>query len=116
LKDTGLRYQPSPSGPRAADASIDGPDPSYFKENDRAPLTFPALSVQLPVTVAPAESGPPYVVDVQPLIPERPSDPENETPTGLVYHPPPSAPRAADALVTVGGVESFLIVTVVVTV
>ena len=50
-------YQPFASGPRLAVAVVAGAVASYL--NDRlAPLTFPALSVQEPLTVTLAVSGP----------------------------------------------------------
>jgi hypothetical protein len=67
---------------------------------------LPAPSVQEPVTFASLPSGPPYVPEVQELIPEGPPSPENETATGLVYQPFVSGPLANEAL-TDGGLESL---------
>ena len=55
-------------------------------------------------------SGPLYVPEVQELIPEGPPSPENDTATGLVYHPFESGYRANDGS-TEGGLESFWTVT-----
>jgi hypothetical protein len=45
---------------------------------------------------------------VHPAIPDVPSDPENEIPTGLVYHPLLSGPRAAAPATPDGGTLSIL--------
>jgi hypothetical protein len=62
------------------------------------------------VTFASALSGPPYVPEVQELIPDGPPSPVNVTATGLVYQPFASGPRANEAL-TEGGLESLRTVT-----
>ncbi len=79
---------------------------SYFKANDPLPPWFPAASVQEPVTVAPALSGPAYVCFVHEATPDVVSAPVNETSTGWLYQPLPSGVRAAPAPVTEGGVAS----------
>ena len=70
-------------------------------------MLLPALSRQLPATEAEPESGPEYVVaPLQVSTPDTASVPVKATPTGWLYQPFESAPRAADAE-TLGGVASY---------
>ncbi len=64
--------------------------------------------MQLPPTEPPLTSGPPYVLELQPEIPERLSLPLAVTPTGWLYQPFASAPRARETE-TPGAVPSYLI-------
>src|SRR5688500_10623246 len=65
--------------------------------------------MQVPVTDAAAESGPPYEVEVQLLMPEVWSVPLNVTRTSWLYQPPASAARTGEPPTTTGGVASRLI-------
>jgi hypothetical protein len=67
--------------------------------------------VQLPVSVAPGLSGPPYAPDVHEATPEVASDPLKRTATGRVYQPFESGGRST-AGETLGGVRSMRTVTV----
>ncbi len=110
VTSTGLLYQPFASGGRVGPPVTVGGLPSYLIVIEREAL-LPALSLQVPVTVAPPLSGPPYVPPpVQDATPEAPSSPETPTSTGFVYHPLESGSRAGETL-TPGGEESFLTVT-----
>jgi hypothetical protein len=55
---TGWVYQPFESGPRDGTTETVGLDASYWKGSLVALAVLPALSVQLPLTVALVESGP----------------------------------------------------------
>jgi hypothetical protein len=55
---TGWSYHPFVSGARAACGETSGGVASYRNERVCGAETFPALSVQVPVTEADAESGP----------------------------------------------------------
>jgi hypothetical protein len=103
-------YQPLESGARAGTAVTPvGAVASYWSPSEAVP-TLPALSVQVPLTDALAESGLEYVfVAEQESIPEVPSVPENETESAWLYQPFESAGRDG-AAVTVGTVMSALIV------
>jgi hypothetical protein len=58
-KSTGWLYQPSESGPRESERLTAGGVASYLIDPEvSGALTFPALSVQVPVNDAPAVSGP----------------------------------------------------------
>ena len=68
---------------------------------------FPALSRQLPATVAAPRPGRTRSSAAsQPASPESPSAPANATATGFVYQPPPSGSRSGVAA-AVGGVASY---------
>src|SRR5262249_5566026 len=107
---TAWLYQPLESGDRAGTAVTPvGGVESYESPNAAVP-TLPALSVQVPLTDALAESGLEYVLAAeQESTPEVPSVPENETVIAWLYQPFESAGRAG-AAVTVGAVMSTLIV------
>jgi hypothetical protein len=102
----GRLYHPFWSGGRTGAAVTDGGVWSYFSENDPDP-EFPALSVQLPETLALSASGPSYVADVQLSTPDVASEPAKETATEWLYHPFASGPRAGLGL-TLGAVASYL--------
>src|SRR6478736_4149499 len=112
LKETpsGWLYQPFESGTRAGTAVTPvGAVASYSSPNEAAP-TLPALSIQLPVTDAVAESGLEYVFAVeQESMPEVASVPEKDTETAWLYQPFASAGRDGVAVAD-GGVISTLIV------
>lgn len=55
---TGLVYQPFESGDLDGVTSTAGPEPSYWNGAVLALVVLPALSVQLPSTLAVGESGP----------------------------------------------------------
>ncbi|MGZ4332862.1 MAG: hypothetical protein ACXVRJ_01125 [Gaiellaceae bacterium] len=103
-------YQPFESGARAGTAVTPvGGVKSYLIGKEAVP-TLPALSVQLPLIDALAESGLEYVcVEEQESMPEVESVPEKETATAWLYHPFESADRDGVA-VTDGGVMSTLMV------
>src|SRR6478609_685380 len=108
VTSTGFEYHPFESGGRAGLAVTAGGVVSYRRPNEAVALTFPALSRQLPVTVAEEESGPEYDPVVQLAMPEVGSLPLNATLTGWLYQPPPSGARSAVAEVTVGASLSIL--------
>jgi hypothetical protein len=101
-------YHPPSSALRLADGDTDGADASYLSPHDPAALTFPALSRHVPETEAVPESGPPYEADVHEAMPEVPSEPLNEIPTGWLNHPFASAERLGVPPVTVGASLSIL--------
>jgi hypothetical protein len=107
LIETGWLYQPSWSGGRAALTATVGGVESYWSVKSDA-VVFPALSVQLPWTVAFAPSGVAYIGDEHAAIPEVASVPCQLTPTGWSYQPFESGARAAVGVVRAGGVESYL--------
>src|SRR5690242_11128265 len=84
---TAWLYQPFASAGRPGEAEIAGAVASNFKGNTSDDETFPAASVQVPLAEAVSLSGPLYVADVQPAIPERPSVPPQVIRTGWLYHP-----------------------------
>src|SRR5258708_35576251 len=88
-------YQPFESGARAGTAVTPaGAVASYLSPNEAAPPTLPALSVQLPVTDAPAVPGLEYVsAEGQRPMPAAPSVPQQGTDTPRRYEPGPSADR-----------------------
>jgi hypothetical protein len=79
-----------------------------LRERESGDDTFPALSVQVPLTDADAESGPLKLDDVQEAIPEVVSAPETVMPTGWLYQPFESGARTAAIADALGGVESYL--------
>lgn len=111
--ETAWLYEPLLSGERLVVTKvIAGGVASYWNDGDTAvELVLPALSVQVPETVAEAESGPPYVGAEQNAMPEVASVPENWNVTPRLYQPPLSGPCVAAAPLTEGGVASRLIVT-----
>jgi hypothetical protein len=58
---------------------------SYLNAGDVPPVEFPALSLQLPLTVVLEVSGPAYVTALHEPIPEPPSEPWKTTWTGWLY-------------------------------
>ena len=97
LAGTGWLYQSLKSGARAGTAVTLGPDASYLNCALVAVTDLPALSRQVPLTVAVVESGPEYVAGVHETIPE------NEVPltvavTGWLYQPLKSGARAGAAV------------------
>src|SRR5262249_59796432 len=84
---TAWLYQPFASGARPGDAEIAGAVASNFNGNKSDDESFPATSVHVPPAEAVPLSGPLYVADVQPAIPERPSVPLQVIRTGWLYHP-----------------------------
>ena len=105
---TGWLYQPSWSACRATPAPVTTGGVESYLIATPVELTLPALSVQLAPTEPEGPSGPLYVPELQEAIPERPSLPLAVNPTGWLYQPFASGPRASDAK-TLGGVESYLI-------
>ena len=100
---TGWLYQPSLSGGRSGlTPSTDGAPASYWIGTPALP-TLPALSVQLAETPLP----PPNVPELQLATPERLSLPRAAKPTGWLYQPFESGPRASETE-TAGGVASYL--------
>jgi hypothetical protein len=103
----------------ASDARLDavgvGALESYASPNEPLPV-LPAMSVQLPVAAAVAESGPLYELPTQLAIPETASVPTKDTPTGWLYQPLESGGRAAVPMRLLGSVLSIRIVTDVLTV
>lgn len=95
---TGWLYQPLESGGRARTTETAGPEPSYSNCVLVALAILPALSTQLPPTVAVLLSGPEYVLGVQETIPEK-DFPLTVAVTGWVYQPLKSGGRdgATDA-------------------
>src|SRR3954468_5697416 len=71
-------------------------------------LTLPAASRHVPVSGAPAASGPEYVVDVQVAIPEVGSVAVHATVTGFDHQPLALAGVAGTARTAAGGVWSIL--------
>src|SRR5918995_488683 len=96
----------------AVTAKIVGAVASYLNENP-APLTFPALSLQDPTRAAATLSGPAYCAEEQPASPEVASAPENETVRGWLYQPFASGGRVGTAAAD-GAVLSSLIVTLLI--
>jgi hypothetical protein len=84
---------------------------SYLNGYRCAPLVLPALSVQVPGTLAVALSGPSYVGAVHPAMPEVASCPVKATVTGALYQPAALGARSGVPVVTMGAVASRLIVT-----
>ena len=93
LAETGWLYQPSESGERARDTVTFGLDASYENAALVALAVLPALSVQLPPTVAFVASGPEYVPGAHDAIPENELPPTLAA-TGRLYQPlnPPNVP------------------------
>jgi hypothetical protein len=89
---------------------------SYLNPRLVAAEVLPALSVQVPLGLALAESGPVYVIEVQDAIPDVASLPLQLIPTALLNQPLWSGERAALALTLVGAVASTLSVFVVIVV
>jgi hypothetical protein len=83
---TGAMYQPLLGG-RGRLIETVGLDASYWKAALISLTVFPALSVQVPVTVADFESVPEYVVEVQAAILEK-DCPLTVVLTGFVYQLP----------------------------
>src|SRR3954462_1705444 len=71
-------------------------------------LTLPAASRHVPVSGAPAASGPEYVADVQLAIPDVGSVPVQPTVTGFDHQPLALAGVAGTARTAAGGVWSIL--------
>jgi len=84
---TAWLYQPFASGGRPADAEIAGAVASNFRGNKSDDETLPATSAQEPLAEAVLLSGPLYVADVQPAIPDSASVPLQVIRTGWLYHP-----------------------------
>jgi len=104
---TGWRYQPFVSGPRAAWAPVAAGDvESYFSPNWRL-AELPALSVQVAVKDAVAESGPAYARDGQDAIPDVPSVPWTSNVTARLNQPAELAARSGTAADTAGSVSSY---------
>jgi hypothetical protein len=101
-------YQPFTSAVRPAAAVTTGPVVSYLNGKATTLETFPALSVQLPGCEALPLSGPLYVTEVQPAMPEVASDPVQLIPTAWLYQPFLSGARVAAAETPVGAVSSNL--------
>jgi hypothetical protein len=98
LNVTGWLYQPLWSGRReAVHPVMVGGAASYLRAT-LAGAVFPALSIQLPLTLALGLSGPLYVVEVHEVKPEIDHPPINETGTGWLYQPSESGGRARMAL------------------
>jgi hypothetical protein len=101
----GARYQPAAFGARAGTAVVVGAAVSIRTTNVVDEL-FPAMSVQLPLSVDPAVSGPLYVLfGSQPARPERASAPFQVTWTPDFSQPFAFGDGLGDAAVD-GGVES----------
>src|SRR3954454_2180404 len=79
-------YQPFASGTRVGLAATAGAAASN-SSGKAADAVFPAWSVQLPLGAALALSGPVYVTDEQPAIPEVASLPIQAIATALLYQP-----------------------------
>ena len=105
---TGWLYQPFESAARAAAALTDGGVASYLSGNEAGALTLPALSVQVPETLAEPPSGPEYAGAAHDASPELLSVPAKVTVTGCVYQPFASGGRSAVSPVTVGASTSML--------
>jgi hypothetical protein len=80
---------------------------SYWKDAEPGALVFPALSLHVPLTEAPASSGPPYVGCEQDAIPEVVSEPPKAIVSGWLYQPFASGERVGAELVICGGVASY---------
>ena len=109
LKDTvrGWLNQPFESELRPGVAVTDGAVESYLSPKSTEP-TLPALSVQVPKTVAAASSGPEYVFDAaHESMPEIASVPEKDTVSAWLYQPFASGWRAGLAA-TEGPLASYL--------
>src|SRR5205823_1726506 len=101
-------YQPLASGFLPAVGVTVGAVASYLRPNDRVVL-LPARSRQMPVTDAPASSGPEYVCGAEhESSPEATSPPLKLTATAWLYQPFESAARPAFDPVTCGAVASYL--------
>ena len=99
-------YQPFASGGRVAPACTVGDVASYRNESGGGDALLPAWSVQPPIELALALSGPLYVsVALQESMPEVASVPLQLIETGRLYQPSWSAGRAG-LTATVGGAES----------
>jgi len=99
-------YQPPWSGPRAGVALTDGSVSSNLNAKLVAAEVFPALSVQVPLALALAESGPVYVIELHESIPEVGSLPLQLIPTEALNQPLWSGEREALAVTLVGAGES----------
>ncbi len=84
---TAWLYQPFASGGRPGDAEIAGAVASNLRGNKSEEETLPATSAQVPLAEPVPLSGPLYVADVQPAIPESASVPLHVIRTGWLYHP-----------------------------
>ena len=102
----GWLYQPPWSGPRAGVALTEGSVSSNLNGKLVVADVFPALSVQLPLALALAESGPVYVSEVHESIPDVASLPLQTIPTLLLNQPLWSGERAAFPVTLAGAVES----------
>jgi hypothetical protein len=111
LKSTGWLYQSPESGPRDKEMPTEGGVASYLIGPKLVgALVLPALSVHVPENDALVPSGPPYVVELQPAIPEVASVPLKLMPTGWLYQPFASGGRLGDPPVTLGAFASRLTV------
>jgi hypothetical protein len=102
----GWLYQPPWSGPRVGVALTEGSVSSNLNGKLVAAEVFPALSVQVPLALALAESGPVYVIELHESIPEVGSLPLQLMPTEALNQALWSGERAALAVTLVGAVES----------
>jgi len=99
-------YQPPWSGPRVGVALTEGSVSSNLNGKLVAAEVFPALSVQVPLALALAESGPVYVIELHESIPEVGSLPLQLMPTEALNQALWSGERAALAVTLVGAVAS----------
>src|SRR5262245_43944528 len=105
-KSTGWLYQLPESGPRESDTLTEGGVASYLKPKLPPFATFPALSEHVPLKDPLEVSGPLYVSELHDAIPDVASDAFTLIPSGWLYQPFASGPRALIPEMT-GGVESF---------
>src|SRR5207248_1750987 len=101
-------YQPFASAPRDGVAVTEGPWASNWNAVATAPLVFPALSLQVPLTETPLLSGPEYVTCVQDAMPEAASLPPYCTVNWWLYQPFESGVRPRVPTTDVGAVASYL--------
>src|SRR4029453_9283809 len=102
-----LLYQPFWSGLRAGVTVTAGAVASYASAKFR-PVTLPATSVQLPLAIAVALSGPPYVLELHEAMPEVTSLPLQSIRPQWLYQPFWSGLRAGVGGVRGGPVPSDL--------
>ena len=101
----GARYQPAALAARVGTAVVVGA--AVSSRTVKLPVeVFPALSVQLPLSVVPEVSGPLYVLfELHDAVPEVASDPFHDTSTDELSHPFAFGDGLGVASVD-GGVES----------
>jgi hypothetical protein len=103
---TGWLNHPFESAARAGVTVTVGVEASNLNAPLVASAVFPALSMQLPLTVALVVSGPAYVVGVHEAMPET-ELPDTLAATGWLYQSPESGRRGRDTE-TIGPEASYL--------